>query len=135
MITPEGFHPALARIRYISGRSCDRPSGSKMFTTDVDPTTNADIEPKMFRSTAIFTRRSIGIDIKVLLQCSLSKDEIKSIYYKTQFTSRQHNSNINYNSISINTQLICYMFRLFLSHHQAHTSRTTVFQFLSYSSS
>ena len=42
-----------------------------------------------------------------------------SIYCKTQFTSRQHNNNINYNSISINTQLICYMFRLFLSHHQA----------------
>ena len=37
----------------------------------------------------------------------------KSIYCKTQCTSRQHNNNINYNSISINTQLICYMFRLF----------------------
>ena len=56
-----------------------------------------------------------------------------SIYCKTQFTSRQHNNNINYNSISINTQLICYMFRLFLSHHQAYTSRTTVFSVLSYS--
>ena len=52
----------------------------------------------------------------------------ESIYCKTQFTSRQHN-NINYNSISINTQLICYMFRRFLSHHQAYTSRTTVFYF------
>ena len=51
------------------------------------------------------------------------------VYCKTQFTSRQHNNNINYNSISINTQLICYMFRLFLSHQQAYTSRTTVFQF------
>ena len=53
----------------------------------------------------------------------------KSIYCKTQFTSRQHKNNINYNSISINTQLICYMFRLFLSQHQAYTSRTTAFQF------
>ena len=56
-----------------------------------------------------------------------------SIYCKTQFTSRQHNNNINHNSISINTQLICYMFRLFLSHHQTYTSRTTVFPVLSYS--
>ena len=56
------------------------------------------------------------------------------VYCKTQFTSPQHNNNINYNSMSINTQLICYMFRLFLNHHQAYTSRTTVFfSVLSYS--
>ena len=46
IIRPKGFHPTLARIRYISGSSCDRPSRSKMFTTDLDPTANADIERK-----------------------------------------------------------------------------------------
>jgi len=59
-----------------------------------------------------------------------------SIYCKTQFTSRQHNNNINYNSISINTQLICYMFRLFWAIIR-HTLQELLFfsfflQFLSY---
>jgi len=75
----------------------------------------------------------LGVRSKILRSAKWKTDIVKlfwqTIYCKTQFTSRQHNNNINYNSISINTQLICYMFRLFWSHYQAYASRTTVFQF------
>ena len=59
-----------------------------------------------------------------------------SIFCKTQCSSRQHNNNINHNNISINTQLICYMFRLFWAIIR-HTLQELVFisfvlQFLSY---
>ena len=71
-----------------------------------------------------------------LVHCISHQWVKKSIYCKTQFTSRQHNNNINYNTISINTQLICYMFRLFWAIIR-HTLQELLFfsfvlQFLSY---
>ena len=62
----------------------------------------------IFKKTWTLTRGFWGFTHPLQLNVNL-----KSIYCKTQFISRQHNSNINYSSISINTQLICYMFRLF----------------------
>ena len=56
-----------------------------------------------------------------------------AIYCKTQFTSCQHNNNINYNSISINTQLICYMFRLFFEPSSGIHFKNYCFSVLSYS--